>query len=112
GVRIVLRVLHRCLEVVLPGGEVLGELLGHVLLRGGDQVEPGLCVLDGVHAGDKRGVDDGGGSGAGGGGGAVLVGPAAAGGEGEQRGGRAECGEEGAAQAGALGGAGRATRRA
>src|SRR5699024_12425755 len=97
----VLRVLHRCLEVVLPGGEVLGELLGHVLLRGGDQVEPCLCVLDGVHAGDKRGVDDGGGSGGVGEGGAVLVGPAAAGGEGGEVGGRAECGEVGESHAGA-----------
>src|SRR5699024_3351714 len=73
-VRILLHVLHRCLEVVLPSGEVLGELLGRVLLRGGDQIEPGLCVLDGVHTGDQRGVDDGGGAGVVGEGGAVLVG--------------------------------------
>src|SRR5699024_10694746 len=109
-VRILLHVLHRCLEVVLPSGEVLGELLGRVLLRGGDQIEPGLCVLDGVHTGDQRGVDDGGGAGVGGEGGAVLVGPAAAGGEGEQRGGRAEGGEQSASHARALDGDRTATR--
>src|SRR5699024_11902748 len=98
-VRILLHVPHRCLEVVLPSGEVLGELLGRVLLRGGDQIEPGLCVLDGVHTGDQRGVDDGGGAGVVGEGGAVLVGPAAAGGEGEEGGGRAGGGGESAADA-------------